>query len=58
MELVKEADRDGDGKINFGEWENMGKRLFNHNLSELTLLPVKKIKQRIPLAEDHLLKAR
>ncbi|PPQ74811.1 hypothetical protein CVT24_003681 [Panaeolus cyanescens] len=38
LELVEEADQDRNGKIEFAEWEVM----------------VKKIKQRIPMAEDHL----
>ncbi|KAF9014039.1 pyridine nucleotide-disulfide oxidoreductase-domain-containing protein [Cyathus striatus] len=42
MELVDEADQDKNGKIEFEEWEVM----------------VKKIKQRIPMAEDHLIKVR
>ncbi|TFK76244.1 mitochondrial NADH dehydrogenase [Pluteus cervinus] len=42
MELVEEADRDHNGKIEFGEWRDM----------------VKKIKLRIPLAEDHLTKVK
>lgn len=42
MELVDEADQDKNGKIDFGEWEFM----------------VKKIKLRIPMAEDHLVKVK
>ncbi|KAJ7085784.1 hypothetical protein B0H15DRAFT_369914 [Mycena belliarum] len=38
LELVKEADRDGNGKIDYAEWEIM----------------VPRIKQRIPMAGDHL----
>ncbi|KAJ7047122.1 hypothetical protein C8F04DRAFT_1062771 [Mycena alexandri] len=38
LELVEEADRDGNGMIDFGEWEIM----------------VPRIKQRIPMAADHL----
>ncbi|KAF9053069.1 hypothetical protein BJ165DRAFT_1445289 [Panaeolus papilionaceus] len=38
LELVEEADQDRNGKIEFAEWEVM----------------VKKIKERIPMAEDHL----
>ncbi|KAJ7744948.1 hypothetical protein DFH07DRAFT_19376 [Mycena maculata] len=38
LELVQEADRDGNGKIDYGEWEIM----------------VPRIKQRIPMAADHL----
>jgi len=39
---VEESDKDKNGKIDFGEWEDM----------------VLKIKQRIPMAEDHLAKVR
>ncbi|PFH54142.1 hypothetical protein AMATHDRAFT_72670 [Amanita thiersii Skay4041] len=42
LELVDEADKDKDGKIDFGEWEYM----------------VKKIKRRIPMAEGHLVKVK
>uniref|UniRef100_A0A8H8CLV4 EF-hand domain-containing protein n=1 Tax=Psilocybe cubensis TaxID=181762 RepID=A0A8H8CLV4_PSICU len=42
MELVDDADADKNGKIEFGEWEHM----------------VVKIKERIPMAEDHLVKVK
>ncbi|PPQ78153.1 hypothetical protein CVT25_015486 [Psilocybe cyanescens] len=42
MELVDDADEDKNGKIDFGEWEHM----------------VTKIKERIPMAEDHLVKVK
>ncbi|KAF4615380.1 hypothetical protein D9613_002733 [Agrocybe pediades] len=42
LEFVEEADEDKNGKIDFGEWENM----------------VVKIKNRIPMAEDHLVKVK
>ncbi|KAF8163513.1 hypothetical protein B0H34DRAFT_650236 [Crassisporium funariophilum] len=42
LDLVDESDEDKNGKIDFGEWENM----------------VKKIKLRIPMAEDHLVKVK
>ncbi|TFK42366.1 pyridine nucleotide-disulfide oxidoreductase-domain-containing protein [Crucibulum laeve] len=42
MDLVEEADQDKNGKIDFGEWEIM----------------VKKIKQRIPMAGDHLVECK
>ncbi|KAF8889472.1 hypothetical protein CPB85DRAFT_1231500 [Mucidula mucida] len=42
MELVEDADRDKNGKIDYEEWEIM----------------VARIKQRIPMAEDHVAKAR
>ncbi|KAJ6502224.1 hypothetical protein C8R45DRAFT_819047 [Mycena sanguinolenta] len=38
LELVQDADRDGNGMIDYGEWEIM----------------VQRIKQRIPMAGDHL----
>ncbi|KAF8809117.1 nucleotide-binding domain-containing protein [Phlegmacium glaucopus] len=42
LELVEESDEDKDGKIDFGEWEVM----------------VKKIKERIPMAGDHLIQVK
>jgi len=42
MDLVDEADEDKNGKIDFGEWEIM----------------VRRIKKRIPMAEDHLVKVK
>ncbi|KAF9526941.1 hypothetical protein CPB83DRAFT_769273 [Crepidotus variabilis] len=42
LDLVDECDKDKNGKIDFGEWEDM----------------VVKIKQRIPMAEDHLSKVK
>ncbi|KAJ7632866.1 hypothetical protein FB45DRAFT_792141 [Roridomyces roridus] len=42
LELVEEADRDGNGLIDYGEWEIM----------------VQRIKQRIPMAADHLSEVR
>ncbi|KAF9469289.1 nucleotide-binding domain-containing protein [Collybia nuda] len=42
LDLVDEADQDKNGKIDFGEWEIM----------------VKKIKHRIPMAGDHLVKVK
>jgi len=42
LELVDEADRNKDGKIDFDEWEIMTRR----------------IKQRVPMAEDQLLQVR
>ncbi|KAF8882357.1 hypothetical protein CPB85DRAFT_1378267 [Mucidula mucida] len=42
MELVEDADRDKNGKIDYDEWEIM----------------VSRIKQRIPMAEDHVGKVR
>ncbi|KAK7467389.1 hypothetical protein VKT23_004445 [Stygiomarasmius scandens] len=42
MELVNEADKNKDGKIDFGEWEYM----------------VGRIKKKIPMAEDHVIKVR
>lgn len=42
IDLVNESDEDKNGKIDFGEWEIM----------------VKKIKKRIPMAADHLVKVK
>lgn len=42
LELIDESDKDKNGKIDFDEWEFM----------------VRRIKQQIPLAEDHLQKVR
>jgi hypothetical protein len=42
MDLVEEADQDKNEKIDFGEWQHM----------------VKRIKARIPMAEDHLVEVR
>ncbi|KAJ3792245.1 hypothetical protein GGU11DRAFT_803312 [Lentinula aff. detonsa] len=42
LEFVEEADKNKDGKIDFEEWEVM----------------VDRIKKKIPMAEDHVLKAR
>ncbi|CAA7271511.1 unnamed protein product [Cyclocybe aegerita] len=42
LQLVEESDKDKNGKIDFGEWEDM----------------VARIKKRVPMAEDHLFKVR
>ncbi|KAF8643820.1 hypothetical protein AX16_008838 [Volvariella volvacea WC 439] len=42
MDLVEKADRDKNGLIDFGEWEDMARR----------------IKHRIPMAEDHLVQVK
>jgi len=42
MELVDESDKNKDGKIDFGEWEHM----------------VRKIKKKIPMSESHLVQVR
>ncbi|KIM48810.1 hypothetical protein M413DRAFT_61164 [Hebeloma cylindrosporum] len=42
IDLVNEFDENKDGKIDFGEWQHM----------------VKKIKQRLPMAEDHLVQVK
>ncbi|KIK08159.1 hypothetical protein K443DRAFT_663480 [Laccaria amethystina LaAM-08-1] len=42
MDLVEEADQDKNEKIDFGEWQHM----------------VKRIKARIPMAEDHLVEVK
>jgi hypothetical protein len=57
---VEDADRNKDGKIDFGEWEYMGESLFfiwclvSFVLSSDEQSTVKQIKHRIPMAEDHL----
>lgn len=54
LELVDEADKDKDGKIDYDEFEFMGKSwkvLFWHTLMFTT---VRRIKQRIPMSESHL----
>ena len=61
LELVDESDKDKNGKIDFGEWEDMGE---NYSLSccfefrNYIQYTVAKIKQRIPMAEVHLAKVK
>ncbi len=57
MELVEDADRDKNGKIDYEEWEIMGVSgsvATNENVTYRSL--VARIKQRIPMAEDHVAK--
>jgi hypothetical protein len=56
LELVGEEDRNKDGKIDFDEWEAMGKQAITI-LVQLTahhVRPVKRIKKKIPMAATHL----
>ena len=61
LELVDESDEDKNGKIDFGEWEVMGKfdvvtcPIF---ISDSSIQLVKKIKERVPMAGDHLVQVR
>ena len=59
LELVEEADRNRDGKIDFEEWEIMGERLRSTKppVTHSTRL-VKRIKKQIPMAATHLEKVR
>ena len=55
MDLVDVADKDKNGKIDYEEWQIMGKTLHwlvlgTHSIS------VDRIKSRIPMAEDHVTK--
>jgi len=54
LELVEEADRNKDGKIDFSEWEIMGKSTSNETIVYLPTRPVKRIKKKIPMAASHL----
>ena len=60
LELVDEADKNKDGKIDYDEWEIMGTScgmspVCSHTDKERA---VQRIKKRIPMAEDQLLKVR
>lgn len=58
LELVDEADKNKDGKIDFDEWQIMG--AYSHfHAGDLRLLThrsttVNKIKKKIPMSEEHL----
>ena len=54
LELVEEADRNKDGKIDFLEWEIMGKSTSIKLLCTYHARSVKRIKKKIPLAASHL----
>jgi len=54
LELVEEADRNKDGKIDFSEWEIMGKSTSMKLLYTYPARPVKRIKKKIPMAASHL----
>jgi hypothetical protein len=57
LELVDECDRNKDGKIDFEEWQLVGKLidvLRDGETKTAIELTVKRIKQRIPMAESHL----
>lgn len=59
LELVDEADRKHDGSIDFEEWEIMGVsslHSFSPTHNKFTMCVVSRIKQRIPMAEDHMVK--
>lgn len=60
LELVDEADRDKNGKIDFDEWQTIGKVETPPRCLPLMRLcsTVHQIKQRIPMAEPQLQKVR
>jgi len=60
MELVDDADRNKDGKIDFDEWLIMGSSSLVLLLSKISpgVSAVARIKQRIPMAQDHMGKVR
>ncbi len=62
LQLVDEADRNQDGKIDLEEWRIMGKLSANllslDNTSHNAPLIVAQIKKRIPMAQKHLEKIR
>ena len=53
LELVEEADRNKDGKIDFSEWEIMGKSISMKLLCAYSARSVKRIKKKIPMAASH-----
>jgi hypothetical protein len=59
LELVEEADRNRDGKIDYEEWKIMGELWLSAKspVAKRTRL-VKRIKKNIPMAASHLEKAR
>jgi hypothetical protein len=61
LNLVDESDKNKNGKIEFGEWEDMGEvPLLSRSLSFINRIKftVMKIKERIPMAETHLEKVK
>ena len=56
LDLVDEADRNNDGKIDFDEWQLMGSSCFLKYCIVLSnaQTPATRIKKRIPMAEDQL----
>lgn len=58
LDLVDEADRNKDGKIDFDEWETMSLSFLFLSKTCIALSDVQttaqRIKQRIPMAEDQL----
>ena len=63
LELVEESDEDKNGKIDFGEWEVMGKFDVVYFPISVQTHPkkkkiVKKIKERVPMAGDHLVQVK
>ena len=61
LELVEESDEDKNGKIDFGEWEVMGKfksHLLSCPISDRGKKIVEKIKERVPMAGDHLVQVK
>lgn len=60
MELVEDADRDKNGKIDPEEWDIMGMNdsQCGHGTMIDVSYAVDRIKQRIPMAQEHVVKAR
>lgn len=59
LDLVQEADRNGDGMIDFAEWEIMSAPLSLYSVVRAAdARKVPRIKQRIPMAADHLSEVR
>ena len=58
LELVEGVDRNQDGKIDFDEWQIMGKSESPNSPNAHQASPVKRIKKKIPMAADHLEKVR
>ena len=54
LDLVDEADKNKDGKIDFEEWEIMGMYHPYTDFSRSHPVSVRQIKKRIPMSEEHL----